>query len=192
MEWSLIDYECLIDKDDYSIIIFNINDITNNENNKKYLENINTFLDDLRKSYTNQSLKRQFKVDFPREIFYINNVKINDIITFINEISYTNYVKEVLMISTQSSVFPVTLKLFEIYKNEKDDIHVSDFINDNPLIFKFKIYNKYHLRVNIEKKFKIIKIINGDPYTLRLLQVNTEIEMDNTNKDIYYSIKEIK
>ena len=194
MSWSLIDYECLMDKDDYSIIVFKVNDVKDYETeDTRYLENVTTFLDDLRGLYKSQDLTRQINVDFPREVFYVNDIKIKDYSNFLKELGCTNFLEETIMISTQSSMFPVTLKLFEEFRDTKEDIHVSDFMNiNNPLIFKFKIFSKNHLYVNIEKKFRIIKIINGDPHILRLLKVNTIIEIDDKNKDIYYSVVEIK
>ena len=194
MSWSLIDYECLMDKDDYSIIVFKVNDVKDDETeDTRYLENVTTFLDDLRGLYKSQDLTRQINVDFPREVFYVNDIKIKDYSNFLKELGCTNFLEETIMISTQSSMFPVTLKLFEEFRDTKEDIHVSDFMNiNNPLIFKFKIFSKNHLYVNIEKKFRIIKIINGDPHILRLLNVNTIIEIDDKNKDIYYSVVEIK
>lgn len=194
MSWSLIDYECLMDKDDYSIIVFKVNDVKDDETeDTRYLENVTTFLDDLRGLYKSQDLTRQINVDFPREVFYVNDIKIKDYSNFLKELGCTNFLEETIMISTQSSMFPVTLKLFEEFRDTKEDIHVSDFMNiNNPLIFKFKIFSKNHLYINIEKKFRIIKIINGDPHILRLLKVNTIIEIDDKNKDIYYSVVEIK
>lgn len=194
MNWSLINYELLTDCDDYSIIFFKIDDIDNCKNkNIRYLENISTFLDDLRKLYRKHDLQKQINIDFPREKFYINDIEIKNYEIFLKELSYTNFLEEIKMISTQSSMFPVTLKLFEEFQDKENDIHVADFMNNyNPLIFNFKIFNKNHLHINIEKKFRIIKIINGDPHLLRLLKVNTIIEIDKKQKDIYYSISEIK
>lgn len=192
MDWTIIDYECLIDKDDYSIININVKDIIVNKKDNLYLESVNTFLNDLKKSFkTKKCLVRQIKVDFPREKCYINNIKIKNYKDFLKEIKYTNFLKEAVMICTQSSMYPVTFKLYEEFTDEKKNIHLSDFRDDNPLIFYFKVLDKKHMIVEIEKKFQIIKIKNGDPFPIKTLKVNTTIEIDDKNKDVFYTVSEI-
>ena len=192
MDWIFIDYECLIDKDDYSIINVNVKDIIFNKKDNFYLQSVNTFLNDLKKSFkTTKCLIRQIKVDFPRIQCYINNIKIKNYKYFLKEIKYTNFVTESFMICTQSSIYPITFKLYEKFTDEKNNVHLSDFREDNPIIFYFKVFDKKHITVDIEKKFKVIKIKNGDPFPIKTLKVNTTIEISNKNNDIFYTVSEL-
>lgn len=192
MDWTIIDYECLIDKDDYSIINISIKNIIVNKKENIYLESVNTFLKDLKKSFkTKKCLIRQIKVDFPREKCYINNIQIKNYKDFLKEIKYTNLLKEAALICTQSSMYPVTLKLYEKFTDEKNNIHLSDFRDDNPLIFNFKVIDKKHMIVEFEKKFQIIEIKKGDPFIIKTLKVNTTVEIDDKDKDVFYTVSDI-
>jgi hypothetical protein len=192
MDWTIIDYECLIDKDDYSIINISIKNIIVNKKENIYLESVNTFLKDLKKSFkTKKCLIRQIKVDFPREKCYINNIQIKNYKDFLKEIKYTNLFKEAALICTQSSMYPVTLKLYEKFTDEKNNIHLSDFRDDNPLIFNFKVIDKKHMIVEFEKKFQIIEIKKGDPFIIKTLKVNTTVEIDDKDKDVFYTVSDI-
>lgn len=197
MSWSLIKYEYFLDKDEYSIINIKIKDVNiDDDTDNRYLDDTKTYLNDLRKSYkTKSSLTRQIKVDFPRILCYINNIKIKSIKDFIREIRHTSFKNEAAMICTQSSAFPVTLRLIEEFRDEKKNIHVTDYYSKNKLVFHFKIFDKNHIHVNIEKKFAIKQIKNGVPYVLKILKTNTLIELNNNtsdNKDVFYTITEVK
>ena len=82
----------------------------------------------------------------------------------------------------------------------KKDVHVTDYYDNNPLICKFKIFNKNYISVNIEKKFGVIQVINGDPHILQILKTNTIFEMNKStnnsenidNKGVFYTVIEIK
>lgn len=202
MSWSIINYECLLDKDEYSIITVKIKEINIYDSiDNHYLEDTEIYINNLRKTYkTKKCLTRQFTVDFPRILCYINNIKIKNIKEFVREIRHTSFLNEAIMICTQSSIFPITQKLFEEFRDIKKDIHVTDYHGSNPLIYNFKIFNKNHISVNIEKKFGIIQVINGNPHILKILKTNTVFEMNkNINnsknikkKGVFYTITEIK
>jgi len=183
----------LVNSDEYSIISVKIKEIKiDDDENTRYLESVKTFMNELKQAYkTMKCLKRQIRVDFPRELCYINDIKIKNYKQFLKELSHTYLKKEAVMLCTQTSIYPVTLKLFNEFRDEEKHIHLSDFIEENPLTFYFKIFDKKHLSVEIEKRFKIIKIIDGDPHVLRILKVNTIIEINDQDKDVYYSITDI-
>ena len=121
MSWSIINYECLLDKDKYSIITINIKEVDiDDDTDNRYVENIETYLNGLRKTYkTKNCLIRQIRVDFPRIVCYINNIKIKNIKEFVREIRHTSFLHEAIMICTQSSAFPITQKLFEEFRDIK-------------------------------------------------------------------------
>lgn len=190
MSWSLIDYEYLLDKDDILIVNINTKEIKiEYDNNKYYLENITTFLKGLEDTYkTDELLEKQFKVDFPRIKCYINDVKMNDFKHFYSEIKHTNFLKEITMICTQSSAFPITMKLFEQYQDIEKKIHLTG-CNKTSLLFHIKIYDKNHVKININKNFNVIQIDEeGDPTTLKKITSTTLVEIDKKDKDVYYKI----
>ena len=190
MSWSLVDYEYLLDKDDLIIINVNMKEIKLEYDDKKYyLENIKTFLKSLKDTYkTEEILERQFKVDFPRIKCYINDVKISDSKEFYNELKHTIFLRELTMICTQSSAFPITMKLFEHYNDPIHQIHVTG-CNKSPLVFKIKIYNKNHIKIEISKNFNIIQLDDdGDSRLLKNIISTTLVEIDKKNKDVYYKI----
>jgi len=193
MGWFTIDYEVLLDKDDFSII----NVLFEKTLKKKhYLESVNMFMNGLNETFKINNLTHQFKVDFPREKCYVNNILIKNYQEFLEEIEYNNTIKEtIILLCTQASAFPITAKLFEKFSNFEEDIHVSDFQKNNPLIFRFKIFDTRQISVDIEKKFHIITIENGEPVPQRTIRVNTFLTIDPENKDhenndVYYSIAE--
>lgn len=206
MGWFTVDYEVLMDKDDFSIVNVKIENVWRK---KHYLEQVKTFMDGLKETFKTNDLQHQFKSDFPREKCYVNNVLIKNESDFLQEIDIRNdgngnntIKKTIILLCTQASAFPITAKLFEKFSDYENDIHVSDFSEDNPLIFRFKIFDNEHLSVDIEKKFKIITIKEGEPVPLKTIKVNTLLKMkvgsdnvktgnDNENNEVYYSISTI-
>lgn len=188
MSWSLVDYEILYDKDEYSIINIKINEINEIEKNGMYFqEKAKDYFRGLYKTYKNSEvLERQLSVDFPRVKCYVNGIEVHSKTDFIKELDGSSYEDKAKMICTQTSVYPVSLRLFEEFKN--DEIHVSDFYGKNPLEFKFKFFSKDDMEVNILKKFKIVKILDGNPSTLKILRTSTKI--NTTSKDVFYTINE--
>jgi hypothetical protein len=190
MSWSLVDYEYLLDRDDIVIINIKTKEINLEYNNHKYyLENIKTFLEGLKNTYrTDDILKKQFQVDFPRIKCYINDIKIEDFKSFYKEIGHTNFLREITMICTQSSAFPITMKLFKKYQDPEKKIHVTG-CNKSSLIFNIMIYNKNHIKININKDFNIIQLDkNGDSNLLKKIISTTIVEIDKKDKDVYYRI----
>lgn len=186
MEWMIIDYEFLIDKDDFSIINFVVK--KDEPNNDIYLESVKSFISGLKRSYKNKNdIIRQIKVDFPREKCYVNGIEIKTYEEFINEVENTDLFEEAIMICTQTSAFPITEKLFETYQDYENNIHVSDFREDNPLIFHFLIYGKDSMYVTIEKKFRIVKL-KTEVEIIDTLSVKTTLNIGKEDNDVFYSI----
>ena len=46
MDWVLVDYQCLLDKDDYSILYIHFSNVINNI----YLESVNSFMKNLKEN----------------------------------------------------------------------------------------------------------------------------------------------
>jgi hypothetical protein len=190
MDWVLVDYKYLVDKDDYSILSIEYNNVIDNI----YLESVNSFMKNLEESFQSEEcVKRQISVDFPRIKCYVNKILFKKYEDFILEIKHTCLEKEAILLCTQSTMYPVIVKLFKLFNDEYNDIHLVDFVEKNPLIYKFSIFNEY-ITVKIKKKFKVVKIKNGDPIDLQKIQVNTNIKINkdkNINKNIFYSISGI-
>ena len=191
MDWLTVDYEILMDKDEFSIVNVKIENIYKK---KHYLERVKTFIDGLKDTFKNNDLNRQFEVDFPREKCYVNNILIKNHDDFLREIDFNDNTKEtIILLCTQASAFPITAKLFEKFSDYEKDIHVSDFQDNNPLIFRFKIFDNKQLSVDIEKKFQIITVKDGEPVPLKTIKANTMLKMNtgsqklNQNNKVYYS-----
>jgi hypothetical protein len=187
MEWINIYHECLIDKD-YSII----NIMENYEcPNIYYLNNVKSFVYDLHNSYNNlNEVMRQIKVDYPRIICYVNNIKIPTYLELIKELKHTNLIYKATLICTQSVFYPIISLLFKEYTNIETDTHFSDYSKDNPVIVNLKIFGKNNMSANVEKNFRIIRLVNGDPCVLSTKKLSIFIEI-GIDKLVSYSVEDV-
>jgi hypothetical protein len=181
-------YECLLDKDDYSIINFVNDDDADQHIN---LGNVQTFMLNLQNSFRNKSLlKRQISVDFPREICLINNVKVKNYQQFIKEFKNTYLLNDAKLICTQSVFYPIFLDLSKKFASDVENIYLSDYgDHSNPIILNFKIFDKNHMVVEILKNFRIIKLIDGDPILIKILKIKMQIEIDIVDHKVKYTIE---
>jgi hypothetical protein len=182
-------YECLIDKDNYSII--NFVDTNDDTDSHIALGNVKTFMLNLQNSFRNKALlKRQIAVDFPREICLINNIQVKNYQHFIKEFKNTYLLNDAKLICTQSVFYPIFLDLSKKFANDVENIYLSDYGNcSNPITLNFKIFNKNHMIVDIQKNFRIIKLIDGDPILIKMLKIKMRIEIDIVDHTVYYIIE---
>jgi hypothetical protein len=186
--WVIIDFECFENKDDCVIINFVVKE---DKNEFKHLESVKKFLSDIETSYdTKEGIVRQARIDIPRQQCFINDVEVKTYSDFIKEIEYTKLLKETILLCTQASLFPITFKLFEEYQDPENNIHVVDFTDDNPIIFNFWILGKDQMRVEIRKKFRVMKVDHNKETVLRTLATNIVLELGSEHDTVNYSVME--
>ena len=188
---NFTNYECLFDKDNYSIINFVDDEIDTECNQHNNLGSVKSFMFNLQNSFRNKSLlKRQIMVDFPREICFINNIRVKNYSQFIREFKNTYLLNYAKLICTQSVFYPIFLDLSKKFANDEENIYLSDYHNyTNPININFKIFDKNHMLVIIHKSFRIIKLIDGDVHDLKILNIKMNIEIDIIDHKVTYMIE---
>jgi hypothetical protein len=202
-EWTLINFNSYVTSEDYTILNLSLKDISVKYDQRNlFLDTITNFIRVIKESYKDKDLKHQINVDLPREDCYINGIRVKNINEFINEIDHAEkkIVDDALLLSTQATISSVLYKIHDKYFDEKEDIYVSDFSDDNPLIFNFWTITGNNVKVEVSKKFRVVKINNGRFETLKILKVNMffelydyqkKIENNNKNNKVLYSIIEL-
>ena len=155
MKWDIIDYteNIVYDFADISIVTSSIECVENKE-----YRTYEDFIDFLKNSYNIKgSLTRQIKVDFPRLECYIDNTRIYTLHELIAKIKYIHYKKELFMICTQTSLFPITYICYQKYTQFDKNIHLSD-----KKTFPIKIF--IDLQNNTIYIYKTFRIIQFDQY----------------------------
>lgn len=159
-----------------NVLINNINNILNK--NKNIIISLDTFLDDLLKSFKDKNdINKQLELDFHRSLYFINYKKIYDLeqLTYYFEyktlnsshIIYNkfNIIDIIYAIHTQAVLGSIYEYIYKILKNL--DIHIVDIskfnnnynnnTNNNSLSFYTNIYNN-NIFINISKRMKIISL----------------------------------
>jgi len=199
MNWELIESECLLDKDNYYIINFinhaeemsNVRDMsTKNDIEPSSCESVYSFMTKLHNSYKNlNQINKQFRVDYPRIVCHVNNIRLKNSYRFLTEFKHTKLLMCAKLLCTQSTFFPIFSILYDKYTQPFDDIHFSDYSDDNHVAVDFKIYSEKKMHVTLKKNFRIIKLIDGDISVLKIISVKIII-MFGKNKYIRYCISE--
>lgn len=188
--WTLPVYKSFVDEDDFNIINLTFEEDNNIE--YKHLTTIRHFLENIRESMPNRKcIEKQAILDIPRQSCEVNGEKVKTYSDFLKRIGYTELIDEALTLSTQASMYLVIMELFERYNG--DDIHVSDFYEDNPLIQRVWVLDKDHLKIEFSKKFRVIYLDNNSvPTILKKLLVTIVTEIDKDNKgDVLYSVTDV-
>lgn len=176
----------------------NINSLFD-ENENNMIFNLNNFVNDILKSY-NYKLENiwiQFKKDFPRCIFCINNVKINDITSFIKISKENNFLEKhtlfniLIMLCCQSTLsFPME-KIINYYNLGENDMYLADFSskNQNHMYVNITIdpSNKENVSINIKKRLKIFKLkykndVFLGPKNMYYVDMQMNFQFNNINK----------
>lgn len=180
-DWLIINYECLLDKDEFTIIDINIRELI--DDNGTYLETVREFLEKLRSSFS----EKQAMVDIPREECSINNRRVYSYDEFIKNLSQTVIIPRALMVATQASIFPLIRVLFIDHYDPKNNIHVTDF--PNPLRIDFLVIDKDHIDVRIAKKFRLIKLDqDSNPHILKEFSVYMYLNIGDDDGGVRYKI----
>ena len=88
------------------------------------------------------------------------------------------------------SIFLIWI-LFNKYSNIKDDIHISDYSDNNKMIIKYNVINEEHIIINISKKFDLIKLDKSNPILIKKINTVTIINMNSStvsNTDVVYKL----
>jgi hypothetical protein len=189
--WMLLDYECFVDKDDFTVVNVVVKEDT--ESDYRFLESTRSFISGIRESYPNQlAAQKQAAMDIPREMCVINNNIAHSYLEFMKNINYTKLADEAMLISTQESMAPMFLKLMDEHKGE----HVADFDYNNLLTFNFWVVDTDHLKVEISKKFRTFKLDNDSNITdLNTLIVNLKLDLfseEEDRGDVIFSVENFK
>ena len=180
MEWETIEY-VEGEKDTFTTIDL----LTNSIYYIEYPEynSYNDFIFFLQKSYKKKgSLTRQIRVDFPRLECYIQNTRINTLKDCITKLQNISYKKELFMICTQTSLYPITFFFYQKYTQFDKKIHLSDTKENNKIQIYIDLHNS---TIHI---YKIFRIIQFDEYEnekeLETIKTCTSL-YKNTNKVVF-------
>lgn len=182
--WIIFDIKSFCDEDGFNIISIDMKD----DIDMIYLDSFRSFLSGIRESYPDdKSVIKQADVDIPRQLYYVNDIRVNNYKDLVKKVRHTDFLKQITLVSTQASMFPVIQRLFCKYHD--DDIHVTDFTNNNPLIFRLDIIDKDDVQINISKKFRVIKLDKHSSVSdLDTLQVIVSLKITKNDSDVLYSV----
>lgn len=145
--------------------------------------NFKSWYNDMKKSFTNISIKKQFELDFDRGIYYCNGNIIDDYKNLMDYLEFNfnkNKILDILMFCTQTSL---AVPFYYVQKNLNPD-------NGNMKYYLAEIpNNKNHFRVNfqtdnklkftIEKRMRIFKLVNHNSKTVSIVNFLLEFNMES-------------
>ena len=147
-------------------------------------------INDLYKSYNNskKQVYSQFKNDFPRCYYIINNNIEKNINTFINYFEFSLYEYNIkpyiiLMLCTQA-IMGIALQL--LYKNVKpnSNLYIGELKKKTNLIFMF-FSTKESLYLKISKILRIFTVTkNNKDITLKKISINIFVSLNEKDKII--------
>ena len=176
----------LIDKeneeiDDYiNIINYNniILDINKNKENYYYIFDYYSYFNDFINSLTNENIRKQFKVDYPRCKVLYNNEKysMSNFIKIINN-RYSEYINDILLLCTQGVLAEITILLSCYF--EQYDLHFSEHNNKKKRKLRININSdNKDIHINIIKYMRCFKLdSNSNDITTHTIKINMNIKL---------------
>lgn len=150
-------------------------------------ENVTLFMKKLYKSYKNlKQINKQFKLDYPRIICHVNNIRIKNSYRFLTEFKNTQLLLHSKLLCTQSTFFPIFSVLYDKYTQPFNGIHLSDYRDNNYIIINFKIYSEKEMYVTLKKNFRVIKLVDGNINILKIIRIKIIIMIGKKNYISHY------
>lgn len=180
-------------KNDYVIInnpeTLNIKKMNINEENLVVLD-FNKIICDLYKSFNNskKEIYKQFKNDFHRCHYIINNSREENINIFINYFEFALYKYNIkpyiIFMLCNQAIMGIALQLLYKNINKNRNIYIGELKTSTNLKFIF-ISNNDNLYLKISKILRIFKINkNNEDITLRHISINIFISLSEKDKII--------
>lgn len=150
----------------------------------------NKTINDLYKSYnlSKKEVYNQFKNDFPRCYYIINNNIETNINTFINYFEFSQYEYNIkpyiiLMLCTQA-IMGIALQLLYNNLDSKTNIYIGELKKKTNLIFMF-VSSKESLYLKISKLLRIFTVTkNNKDVTLKKISINIFVSLNEKDKII--------